>query len=389
MGLGKTYSTKYLLDSNNNSGVAGQVLSTTSTGIDWVDANTVPGSGLWLENGNDIYNSNSGNVGIGITLPQFKLQVSGSVALDVMAAFETEGTVRIGRYDVNTSRYNDIKSYVSSTAGSNYLKFAIHGGVENATVDVMTLKGNGNVGIGTDSPIGISAGAPALTLNGTNTSVGAGLIFQVNGTTKSYQYVEANILRHQAVAGVSQSFWTNSSEKMRIDTSGNVGIGVTSPSARLEVDLSSAGSSYTAPQTNSIVEIGNTTSTQVAVEIGVRLGADTLPVIQGTNGASTYALGLNPYGGNVGIGTTSPDQKLHSYITTGDIYNLIETGSNVSTAGSRYKSSAQEYFAGLQYSVNAAYQIYDITGGAARMTILSGGNVGIGTVSLLEVRASK
>ena len=48
MGTGKTYSTKYLLDSNNNSGVAGQVLSTTSTGIDWVDANTVPGTGLWL-----------------------------------------------------------------------------------------------------------------------------------------------------------------------------------------------------------------------------------------------------------------------------------------------------------------------------------------------------
>ena len=67
MGLGKTYSTQYLLDSNNSSGVAGQVLSTTSTGIDWVDANTVPGTGLWLASGNNIYNSNSGNVGIGIT----------------------------------------------------------------------------------------------------------------------------------------------------------------------------------------------------------------------------------------------------------------------------------------------------------------------------------
>jgi len=75
MGLGKTYSTKYLLDSNNSSGVAGQVLSTTSTGIDWVDANTVPGTGLWLANGNDIYNSNSGNVGIGITNPDSLLHI--------------------------------------------------------------------------------------------------------------------------------------------------------------------------------------------------------------------------------------------------------------------------------------------------------------------------
>lgn len=95
---------------------------------------------------------NSGNVGIGTTNPLFKLQVQGSVALDVMPTHESEGTVRIGRYDSNTSRYNDIKSYVSSTAASNYLKFAIHGSVENATIDVMTLKGDGNVGIGTTSP---------------------------------------------------------------------------------------------------------------------------------------------------------------------------------------------------------------------------------------------
>ncbi len=85
MGLGKTYSTKYLLDSNNSSGVAGQVLSTTSTGIDWVDANTVPGTGLWLANGNDIYNSNSGNVGIGITGPTAKLHLftSGAEAINL------------------------------------------------------------------------------------------------------------------------------------------------------------------------------------------------------------------------------------------------------------------------------------------------------------------
>jgi len=94
----------------------------------------------------------------------------------------------------------------------------------------------------------------------------------------------------------------------------------------------------------------------------------------GKNGAATASSVIINPSGNVGIGTV-PGQKLHSYIATGDIYNLIETGSNVSTAGSRYKSSAKEYFAGLQYNVNAAYQIYDITGGAARMTISSDGQI--------------
>tara|TARA_R110000772_G_scaffold2635_1_gene9575 strand:+ start:1 stop:2793 length:2793 start_codon:yes stop_codon:yes gene_type:complete len=38
MGLGKTYSTDYLVDSNGNTGVAGQILVTTSTGVNWQDA---------------------------------------------------------------------------------------------------------------------------------------------------------------------------------------------------------------------------------------------------------------------------------------------------------------------------------------------------------------
>ena len=75
MSTGKTYSTKYLLDSNNNRGSEGQILSTTSTGIDWVDANSVPGTGLWVTSGNSIYNSNSGNVGIGTTSPGAQLEL--------------------------------------------------------------------------------------------------------------------------------------------------------------------------------------------------------------------------------------------------------------------------------------------------------------------------
>jgi hypothetical protein len=43
MGLGKTYSTKYLVDSNGNTGAANQVLVSTATGVDWVDGS---GSGI-------------------------------------------------------------------------------------------------------------------------------------------------------------------------------------------------------------------------------------------------------------------------------------------------------------------------------------------------------
>ena len=74
---------------------------------------------------------------------KMRLTSGARINMDVMAGHESEGIIRIGRYDANTTRYNEIKSYISSTAASNYLKFSVHGGVESAVVDVMTLLGSG------------------------------------------------------------------------------------------------------------------------------------------------------------------------------------------------------------------------------------------------------
>ena len=43
MGLGKTYSADYLIDSNGNTGVSGQVLISTATGVDWADGSAITG----------------------------------------------------------------------------------------------------------------------------------------------------------------------------------------------------------------------------------------------------------------------------------------------------------------------------------------------------------
>ena len=157
MGTGKTYSTKYLLDSNNNSGVAGQVLSTTSTGIDWADANTLPGAGLWLESGNDIYNSNSGNVGIGTTSPGAKLEVVADVAKGVL----------INRtYTTSSQSLANVRAYYGlaitplrgGTGGLYFTNYdadtPIIQSVNTSDVAQSLLLNplGGNVGIGTTSP---------------------------------------------------------------------------------------------------------------------------------------------------------------------------------------------------------------------------------------------
>jgi hypothetical protein len=95
------------------------------------------------------------------------LHVSGTTQLDFMPSHESEGIIKIGRYDSNTSRYHNIKSYVSSTEASNYLKFSLHNGTANTVVDVLTLNGNkaatfaggGNFGGDTTVYTGASTGS--------------------------------------------------------------------------------------------------------------------------------------------------------------------------------------------------------------------------------------
>ena len=139
MGYGKTYRTKWLEDLSGNQGTANQVLISTSTGIAWSDVSSLPGAGIWVASGNDIYNSNSGNVGIGTANPNSTLQVDGEI--DVSGgdgyringkpwAYESSDNLQLGDWDgegFSTSIYDNNSSEVIRVT-------------------------NGKVGIGTTSP---------------------------------------------------------------------------------------------------------------------------------------------------------------------------------------------------------------------------------------------
>ena len=126
---------------------------------------------------------------------------------------------------------------------------------------------------------------------------------------------------------------TITSTPMTILSSGRVGIGTTSPAAGLQVAL--GGTTIPAAGTsNASAVFGNSTSDN---NYGVAIGANSSGVgyisSQRTDGtATTYNLAIQPNGGNVGIGTDNPGQKLQ---VAGSIY--ANGGSMFIDSGQRLK----------------------------------------------------
>ena len=117
------------------------------------------------------------------------------------------------------------------------------------------------------------------------------------------------------------SFWTNAggtdttaaTEKMRITSAGKIGIGFSAtPNAFLQVGMGEDQSAPAAGAGTAAACFGNDTS---ANAYGLILGADGFGKgyisAQRTDGtATTYDLSIQPNGGNVGIGTTTPSAPL-------------------------------------------------------------------------------
>ncbi|MES2995127.1 MAG: hypothetical protein V4681_03795, partial [Patescibacteria group bacterium] len=130
------------------------------------------------------------------------------------------------------------------------------------------IENTGNVGIGNGSPASV-VGYTVVSIG--NATSGGSLSFQQNGTNRAYIYnsAGANVLNLEAAAGVNVTDGSNS--RLYIDTAtGNVGIGTSSPYARLSVAGQAVASYFTS------------TSTTV----------NTFPTLLTTN-ATTSSLGIN------------------------------------------------------------------------------------------------
>jgi len=105
----------------------------------------------------------------------------------------------------------------------------------------MRIDANGNMGIGETSPAG-SAGYTQLVVRGTN---GAELSLKGGATQYGYVYVDNGGFRiinpQSGSASGTLQFHTSNTERMRIDNSGRVGMGTTSPNTRLHIAGAGSG----------------------------------------------------------------------------------------------------------------------------------------------------
>ena len=166
----------------------------------------------------------------------------------------------------------------------------------------MFISSSGNVGIGTTAPY-----SKFTTLGALSTSTSQISIVNSEG---------GHTILRTGISGISNAGFslisadvagTNQNTRLVVNVAGNVGIGTTSPTAKLEA--------YKGAQSDTITR-ANAAAYFYGADIGLAIGQSASGPY-GTwlqslkyNDNVTFPLALNPAGGNVGIGTTSPGAKL-------------------------------------------------------------------------------
>jgi hypothetical protein len=387
----------------------------TSDGSTWTRNHSfgIAGKNSWL-------NEQGGNVGIGTTSPNSKLEVAGTSGTAIISVNNTSlgrsGSFGIDNSGVfirnsNDGDYFDLKNASGTSRFRVIYDNATHLttnfvsiGNLSATGSKLSVFGNtsigstygstaaptngliveGNVGVGTTTPFGTTANRTVLSVNGTtdvSLNIGSG------GSQRAYLYGVSSYAELGTIGSLPLTFAPNNSEKMRITSDGKVGIGTSSPVAILDVvntgRIQGILRTQSTPRTTfydnafavstdgggatGFIYTSGTGGTfpldfygELILQSSPRTGYNNgISLVTGTTSPSVK-LRISEVG-NVGIGTTSPVNKLH----------ISGSSTNLPLKLEGLTSNATGYFLTVD---NTTGVVYKSTGGANGTSGTSGAN---------------
>lgn len=368
-----------------------QTINITNDSISISNGNTIPlPNDKWIANGNNIY-YDQGNVGVGNNSPAQRLHVTtpgggnirfedGQVATSSMIRFlNNTGSedFAINMTDFINNEPTATFGWSSGNGANRHINFRSNGS------NLMVIRGNGNVGIGTSTPCSTCK----LEVHGNLHLKGAGdfVAWSPDETsTKAVMFADNGGVRMGAQGGrlrfVANSALTNH-VRMEISTTGDVGIAAT-PQHRLHVNVNSGDDGvYVYYQGNE------------RAKLGVNAGQEGNLVLTNTSGVSDINLkaGNNDSyinGGNVGIGLTNPCStcklEVNGNITTrdgGDFTAWSPDGTSSQTFLLAANGSGRIGNKGgpLVFTTNSSVSSSSSSSERARIT--TSGQLGIGTGS--------
>lgn len=328
-----------------------------------------------------------------------------SLALSSITAATSANTIASG--DLAQTWQWALTSIVKSGLGLTESAASVNGGSSQILLDVATLatstatplrvsardteafrvNADGNVGIGKSNPavsldvVGRIAADSQQSLV-LNSSVGTYATWQHNGTNvgdigTANQVIAGGATTDFGITTRSTTalvFGTNTYERMRIDSAGNVGVGTATPTAKFEVSestntsldalLVARGGNGLSAELRFLTKNSGGTNTGGAIGFDADYGLVLTASSTSIDGAQNVVIDS---GGNVGIGTTAPGAQLH----------LLKAGG----ARARFGDSKNTVAVGsIEEAADSAIGFFTQST-TERMRIDSVGNVGIGTTN--------
>ncbi len=295
----------------------------------------------------DFVVTGAGQVGIGTDNPGDLLHIQATGADDATIRADggaTEGNAILELIADDAADNADIKRIMSEASTGNLVFDYYDGAFQTGFV----MDSAGKVGIGITNPLTI------LDVNGSIWSRAASFVVKSSDGTTNY-----GLLSHSSNSGliylyddgtIKTRFWAEANQDNYINNGGNFGLGTASPRSLFDLsalnhpilsltntdtdtttgDITGAIEFYSKETSSNFPAVGAAVKSIVEVANGQYVGMGLFTNLDLANPTEKVRITA---GGNVGIGTTGPDAKLHVDLVGNTSYKALELTTNTGTEG--------------------------------------------------------